>query len=384
MTIQLIAGNASTELDRLPEQHVQTIVTSPPYYGLRDYGTAVWEGGSPECKHVRIKIGPKGNGIDGGAYQSREIYKERCHKCGARRRDEQLGLEGTPQEYVDKLVGICAQMRRVLRDDGILWLNIADSYARMGGTGRGKTSQLHGRSVADEQQRMTKLPHGYKAKDLLLIPAQVSLALHDDGWYVRSKIIWAKPNPMPESVNDRPTKSYEEVFLLTKRERYYYDAAAVAEDSVTQDPRRPYTSNGAKLLDGRDEWLSGQRRDGDDFTKRNRRDVWRIDEDEFLQFLQWKAERAADRKDVWTITPEPFAEAHYATMPPALAELCILAGSRPGDTVLDPFVGSGTTPLVSSGLGRSCIGIDLNPSNIDMAKRRVGKGHKRYQPALLP
>jgi hypothetical protein len=142
-------------------------------------------------------------------------------------------------------------MRRVLRDDGILWLNIADSYARMGGTGRGKTSQLHGRSVADEQQRMTKLPHGYKAKDLLLIPAQVSLALRDDGWYVRSKIIWAKPNPMPESVNDRPTKSYEEVFLLTKRERYYYDAAAVAEDSVTQDPRRPYTSNGAKLLDGR-------------------------------------------------------------------------------------------------------------------------------------
>lgn len=254
-----------------PAGSIQCCVTSPPYFGQRDY------------KHA-----------------------------------EQIGRESTPAAYVTELVGVFRAVRRVLKDDGTLWLNLGDTM---------------------------------RAKQLQMMPARVALALQADGWYLRSSIVWHKPNPMPESCNDRPTSAYEFVYLLTKKPNYYYDADAIAEASITGDNRRPYTSQGAKALDGRDVWHSGRPRDNPDATKRNARNVW-------------------------TIPPKPFRGAHFATMPPDLVERCILAGSRPGQTVLDPFAGAGTTALVAARLGRHSVGIELNPEYVEMARKRLGLASK--------
>jgi DNA modification methylase len=190
--------------------------------------------------------------------------------------------------------------------------------------------------------------HGLKPKDLVGIPWRVAFALQADGWWLRSDIVWSKPNPMPESVTDRPTKAHEYVFLLTKSERYFYDADAVREPSVTDDPRRPYTSQGAWEIDGRPESQrrGGEARNGDDFSARNRRTVW-------------------------TIATQPYSGAHFATFPEALVEPCILAGSRVGDVVLDPFFGSGTVGVVALKRGREAWGIELNPKYAQLARERI-------------
>jgi len=243
-TWQIVLGNASTILATLPEASVQCCVTSPPYWGLRDYGTASWDGGDPSCAHAgRPKPRQDTSGAtkrfaeSRGTQASKRAYSVpvlvEC-RCGARRVDAQIGLEATPSAYVQALVHIFRAVRRVLRDDGTLWLNLGDSYVTKpigaGSTHDPKWPMGRNRSEGFRAGRTNRPSDlGLKHKDMVGIPWRVAFALQADGWYLRSDIIWSKPNPMPESITDRPTKSHEYIFLLTKNPRYFYDQKAIAE-----------------------------------------------------------------------------------------------------------------------------------------------------------
>ena len=342
-SFRLLLGDCRASLASLPDASVQTCVTSPPYWGLRDYGHA-----------------------------------------------GQLGLEPTPEQYVANMVDVFREVRRVLRDDGTLFLNLGDSYAGSGkggnpdagtkqGTNAGSQTVgvLYGREQPDahaERERKAQRfaaerASGIKPKDLVGIPWMVAFALRADGWYLRSDIIWAKPNPMPESVTDRPTKAHEYVFLLSKSERYFYDADAIAEpvsessiERWSQDianqvgsDRVPGKTNGRMKAVGRKNPSaqglaagpgSGENTFGFGDTR--------------------------NARTVWSIATQPFKGAHFATFPPELAERCILAGSKPGDTVLDPFAGSGTTGMVATGHGRDAILCELNPEYAHLIRDRIG------------
>jgi DNA modification methylase len=307
MTVTVLTGDCRDVLRTLPDESVHCVVTSPPYWGLRDYGTAKWEGGDAACGHkVREKQSAETSTLGGGKTttgHAQEGFESKCPRCGARRVDNQLGMEPSLAEHVETMRAVFAEVRRVLRADGTLWLNYGDSYAAsVNGRSARDTKNLNrdDRSFVDKPFN-TIVGSGLKPKDMCGVPWRVAFALQADGWWLRSDIIWSKPNPMPESITDRPTKAHEYVFLLAKSERYFYDAEAIKERSITNDPRRPYTSEGAKQLDGRAKWHSGEPRNGNDFTSRNRRTVWEI-------------------------PTAPFPEAHFATFPPALVEPCILAG----------------------------------------------------------
>lgn len=331
MTYQLISADAVSGLRQLPERSVQCIVTSPPYFGLRDYGNA-----------------------------------------------GQIGLEPSPTEYINRLVAVFQAARRVLADDGTLWVNLGDSYiggkGKSGSAGPEKQEARHadGRSINRAYQtlggggimrpaddRAMLRADGIKPKDLMGIPWRVAFALQADGWYLRQDIIWHKPNPMPESVRDRCTKSHEYLFLLTKRPHYYYNAAAIAEPSVDAES---YTGKRAR---------TGGKRLGIELVK------------------QGLTERAAEyvgktyptrnKRSVWRVTTSRFKGAHFATFPPALITPCVLAGSRDGDIVLDPFSGSGTTGVVALSHGRRYIGIDINPSYNALADGRFKNVHSTVQ-----
>ena len=260
----------------------------------------------------------------------------------------EIGLEGTPDEYVEKLVAVFREVKRVLRDDGTVWLNLGDSYA---GSGKGIGSD-HGKAVftdgeiAKTDWRKTCL----KPKDLVGIPWRVAFALQSEGWYLRQDIIWAKPNPMPESVTDRCTKSHEYIFLLTKSARYYYDNEAVKE------PNAPATVERAKYHWCKPDTKAAQYQD---MNGLNRNETYPMNE------------AGRNRRSVWTITTKPYKEAHFATFPEEIPRTCILAGSKKGDTILDPFSGAGTTGVVAEKLGRKYIGIELNPKYVKMSDDRM-------------
>lgn len=348
MVNQIIQGDVLDCLKNIPDESVQCVVTSPPYWGLRDYGTATWEGGDKDCPHLREskksdktitghKNFDKMNGV-GDA-----IYKTKCLKCGAIRKDKQLGLESSPEEFVDNLVKVFREVKRVLKDDGTLWLNLGDSYYRSGSdqpTQRGllNTEDINQRYGFDKKHK--KSHDVLKSKDLIGIPWKVAFALQADGWYLRQDIIWHKPNPMPESVKDRCTKSHEYIFLLSKSERYFYDANAIKEKSIYPDG--PTSPNKIKAVDG--------------VYSKN------------LQKI--KGNEYRNKRSVWKITTKPYKEAHFATFPKELPELCIKAGSKEEDIVLDPFFGSGTTGWVAQRLGRKWLGIELNPEYIKIAEKR--------------
>jgi DNA modification methylase len=298
----IICGDVREKLATLPDECIRTCVTSPPYFGLRDYGVA-----------------------------------------------GQIGLEATPDAFVAEMVDVFREVRRVLTNDGTLWLNLGDSYApnwssqRSTGGGGFKTDQ--------SRERWTRLP-GIPPKNLLGIPWRVAFALQADGWYLRQDIIWHKPNPMPESVTDRCTKAHEYIFLFAKSPRYYFDAEANKEESVGKwnSARSTLAANGTKNVHL---YQTGQRRTAG-------ADTHHPDE--------WKTGR--NRRSVWTVTTKPFKGAHFATFPPDLIEPCVLAGSAPGDTVLDPFNGSGTTGIVSVKHGRRYVGIELNPEYVEITNKR--------------
>ena len=297
--VTLYCGEAAAVLRELPEGSARCCVTSPPYWGLRDYGV-------------------------GG----------------------QLGLERAPDEYVARLVAIFREVRRVLKDDGTLWLNLGDSYAANRSYQVASTKGGPKHSPAQGALSASTVPDGLKPKDLVGIPWRVAFALQADGWYLRQDIIWAKPNPMPESVTDRCTKAHEYLFLLSKRERYYYDASAIAELS--------FGDKGAGTRNYRP---------GSDGNQRK---------DEWQSVVNLRAVR--NRRSVWTVATQPYAGAHFATFPPKLIEPCILAGCPEGGVVLDPFMGSGTTAAVARNLARKAIGIDLNADYLQLARKRLAQG----------
>src|SRR5271157_1755917 len=299
--IKLYRGDAITVLRRLPDCSVQCCITSPPYWGLRDYGTATWQNGDAECEHKNGRDAPAASTVTGGIPHmgSEGIQRDICGKCGACRIDRQLGLEPTPSEYVARMVEVFAEVRRVLRPDGTLWLNIGDSYAASGPPG-GQGKQRS--NVGSEGVTLRLAPPGLKPKDLCGIPWRLAFALQADGWCLRSDIIWHKPNPMPESVRDRPTKSHEYVFLLSKSARYFWDQEAVRE-GYADDRNGASNARSHRYLEA-----TGKR------TKSTT-----------LAIGSGKSGR--NLRSVWTIPPRAFHGAHFATFPPAMVERCVKAGT---------------------------------------------------------
>ena len=345
-SIKILQGNCLDRLKDLPEKSVNTCVTSPPYWGLRDYGTGEWVGGDPDCLHMRTNKMNKEN-ITGQKAMFDQvnavgdaIYKIECPKCGATRKDDQLGLEETPEQFTENLVKLFREVRRVLRDDGTVWLNLGDSYSS-GGRKTTNNQDLRG----DKEYGVTrpKPSKGIKEKDLIGIPWRVAFALQADGWYLRQDIIWHKPNPMPESVQDRCTKSHEYIFLLSKSPKYYYDNEAIKE-KVKQDWGTRDRSSGKYHNEG----TGLQPHSG----------------------LE-KSYETKNKRSVWSVSPVAYKEAHFATYPPELIKPCILAGCPEGGTVLDPFGGSGTTAQVSNNLNRNAILCELNPEYVEIAKGRL-------------
>lgn len=302
-------GDVIERLRELPDESVHCCVTSPPYWGLRDYGV----------------VG-------------------------------QLGLERTPEEYVARMVEVFREVRRVLRSDGTLWLNIGDSYCSGGREGHGTRvgyKQSTNRGANDETScERAPQPPGMKPKDLVGIPWMLAFALRADGYWLRSEIIWHKPNPMPESVTDRPTKAHEQIFLLTKSQRYYYDAEAIKETSIKG-------AAGSKFNTGKTALHQLERSSNAERTEDGIR----------------------NKRSVWTVATQPTPEAHFATYPIALIEPCILAGCPPDGTVLDPFAGSGTTGLAALKHGRRFIGIELNPEYIEIARHRLTSKMPLFAPS---
>lgn len=506
----IYTGDCLEILPTLDAESVQCVVTSPPYWGLRDYGTATWEGGDQGCDHSHF-LGGNGDSsakqVTSGGTQKYQ-YRDTCGKCGATRVDSQIGLEATPEEYVEKMVEVFREVKRVLRNDGTVWLNLGDSYANPGHYKGNPGDGIAAAGNRATEGRYSKTGAGLKNKDLVGIPWRVAFALQADGWWLRSDIIWHKPNPMPESVTDRCTKAHEYIFLLAKGqwkscvvalsdlhgERVHLgqnfglespDSGAVAISIglasailncpefqqefglVTFDPQiwkqrlSDSTCNGigslpihcraAVIAAG---LLNSDRSPKEFLSELNSLGVTLADSNNFLiggidtkfplppsinaygktavaihdsgkicQFdflhgtiiyqspsrcnyfydadavreagaeperergdaiggIQRKlagrqvtevAERSVtrNRRSVWTIATKPFKEAHFATFPPEIPEICIKAGSRPGDTILDPFAGSGTTGNVAERLGRKFIGIELNPVYVEMAEKRV-------------
>lgn len=367
MRYEIIQGDCIEGMKTLPDQSVHMCVTSPPYFGLRDYGTSKWEGGDPDCDHKKpnVDIGNIAKPTLGGgkATNAAQIigYRGVCRKCGAVCHDGQIGLEETPDAFVAKLVDVFREVRRVLRDDGTLWLNLGDSYASANATiGRNDEdrndrnvwaygSAGHGRKAngAPRQGSINRLGC-QKPKDLIGIPWRVAFALQADGWYLRQDIIWHKPNPMPESVRDRCTKAHEYIFLLSKSARYYYDAAAIAEKA--EHPKMRHRSQSVTLAQemahlGNAPTNLGRCGTNEDGTR--------------------------NRRSVWTVTTRPYKGAHFATFPPDLIRPCILAGCPVDGTVLDPFGGSGTTAQVAIEEGRNAILCELNEEYIKLAHKRI-------------
>lgn len=297
----ILQGDVREQLRKIPEGSIHTCITSPPYFGLRDYGM-----------------------------------------------DGQIGLEETPEEFVESLVEVFREVKRVLRDDGTLWVNLGDSYA---GSGKGQTREgskdpKRGKIDGMKLKNSSKGFTGIKPKDLIGIPWRVALALQADGWYLRQDIIWHKPNPMPESVTDRCTKAHEYVFLLSKSRDYYFDNEAIQEEAIhKEDPRAGY---------GRLHYRG--KREGQEGTGQE-------------NFVSIKEKR--NKRSVWSVTTKPFAGAHFATFPEKLIEPMILAGSPVGGVVLDPFMGAGTTAVVAKKNGRNYIGTELNPAYIEIAEKRI-------------
>lgn len=333
----------------------QTCVTSPPYYGLRDYGTAKWEGGDDSCEHS-ISMPTKWNDPKRGTNVLRPETAHRggssthCHKCGATRIDSQLGLEETPEEYIKAMVEVFRCVWDVLEDDGTLWLNIGDSYCNSNGFARASPEyQREGRNNMPANDRKLDKLHetGLKTKDLIGIPWMLAFALRADGWYLRQDIIWHKPNPMPESVQDRCTKAHEYIFLMSKSQKYYYDIDAIKEDAVT-------AGNVGGSFQGRQGGADYHAQGGGIGS-------------EAKEYLN------KNKRSVWTIPVKPYAGAHFAVFPQDLIEPCIMAGAPVGGIVLDPFMGSGTTAQVAQHLGRQYLGCELNPEYKPLQDKRISQ-----------
>lgn len=310
---KIIFGDAFENLKMLPDESINCCVTSPPYYVLRDYG------------------------VEG-----------------------QIGLESSPEEYIEKLVRVFREVKRVLRPDGTLWLIIADTYA---GSGKGawknkeKQKSVYVLDPGSPPTKIKTVKAGIKAKDMIGIPWMLAFALRNDGWYLRQDIIWHKPNCVPESVKDRCTKSHEYIFLLSKSPHYYFDYQVIQEPMVSSDNTSPRGSKGTYTPNA------------------GRRKTKQISQDKTKQANIKNLRR---KRDVWSVPTKGYKDAHFATFPPKLIKPCILAGCPIGGTVLDPFLGSGTTAEVAEKLGRNCIGIELNEEYKSLIENRINNLCKKW------
>lgn len=432
----IYVGDNRQLLKQLPDKSVQTVVTSPPYYGLRDYGTGVWIGGDESCTHRRET--KKSDKTITGHKNFTEmlgvgdaIYKDECPRCGAVREDNQIGLEATPDAFIEQLCLVFDEIHRVLADDGTIWVNLGDSYASFRDgkatpdTTRGDSDgTLVPKGSASNRMASSFVNTSIKHKDMIGIPWRFAFAMQARGWYLRQDIIWAKPNPMPESVTDRCTKSHEYVFLMSKKPRYFYDHNAIRE------PIKDTTTGQA-----------GVRRSGD--SKTRSKEHWGIPHNPQNVIIQYPEIKGANKRDVWTVATKPYKEAHFATYPTELITPCVMAGTtehgvciscglswtriterdtppqvddseldRFGDgsvgvhrkvgqayqnwlsenppmtvgwqkpcicetndvrpaMVLDPFSGSGTTGEVALAHGRNYIGLELNAEYADLSENRI-------------
>jgi DNA modification methylase len=429
VTVRIIQGDVREKLAELPADFFDCVVMSPPYYGLRDYGTATWEGGDTTCEHSSVRASDGGKLEGGLPASSRDRVGADCRLCGARRIDAQIGLEPTLDAYLETMVAVCRELRRVLKPTGVFFLNVGDSYAgSWGAQSRSRTEKSYSSPLSETQIKSApKATHTgtirdawLKPKDLFLVPERLGIMLQADGWWVRSRIIWHKKNPMPESVTDRPTSAHETIWMLTKSERYFWDAEAVKEGASTfgrQNTNGPSSKRRALVE------LRG--------------DKGNLDSDPY-------SHETRSLRNVWTFASHPFPGAHFATMPPEIAERCIKAGSsergccvacgaplvrvvdrgsahpfvapskldrfgngdagvhrnigsvyqkwldenpkqtigwRPSckcpaadpapSRILDPFAGAGTTGLVADRLGRDATLIDLNTQYAGMALNRI-------------
>lgn len=347
-------GDCRETMRRWKEQGIkaQTCVTSPPYFGLRDYGTAKWEGGNIDCDHVETENKHGGQRSDRNQEGYKKQYKDLCKKCNATRIDAQLGLEETPDEYIAAMVEVFRCVWDVLEDDGTLWLNIGDSYCNSNGFARASPEyQREGRNNMPANDRKLDKLHetGLKTKDLIGIPWMLAFALRADGWYLRQDIIWHKPNPMPESVQDRCTKAHEYIFLMSKSSKYYYDHESIKESAVGARGGAPIKARNTEFRQGDVKSVNDGLANG------------------------WQPSEDRNKRSVWTINPKPYAGAHFAVFPQDLIEPCILAGAPVGGIVLDPFMGSGTTAQVAQDLGRQYLGCELNPDYKPLQDKRISQ-----------
>lgn len=338
---KIYVGDNLDLLKTFPDESVDCCITSPPYYGLRDYGTGTWVGGDPNCNHITDGFYNNRNFIneDGRGGNNPSIGGHICKLCGAIKEDRQIGLEDTPTAYIDRLVTVFREVHRVLKPEGTLWVNIGDTY---NGMKMGNTEWVKRKELSDTNNFVKSKWDGAKQKDLLGIPWELAFALRKDGWYLRQDIIWFKINPMPEPAKDRCVKSHEYIFLLSKSPKYYFDYEAIQEVATgTNKPRV--------------------------FGKHNQIGTFRNDIDKVFD----GGNGMRNKRDVWSISPSHYSEAHFATFPEELVLPMLLAGCPSGGVVLDPFMGSGTTAVVAKRNCRDFIGCELNPEYVEMAERRI-------------
>ena len=359
---KIYEGDVLQVLKTFPDESIDCCVTSPPYWGLRDYGTATWIGGDCNCDHKQYLGGHGDDSMKQVSSNGTQMYnyKDICKKCGAVRQDKQIGLEKTPEEYVQTMVVIFNEVKRVLKKEGTLWLNLGDSYYNQPAgnkspsgfqqnttTGRENALVQYGGKM--ESKKLTNV----KIKDLVGIPWMTAFALRSAGWYLRQDIIWHKPNPMPESVTDRCTKSHEYIFLLSKSNKYYFD-------QILEPYTEPMNRWGGDELVANNESMWDEGTGQSTYRDRNMR----------------PNPDGKNKRSVWTVNTRPYKEAHFATFPEELIIPMIKAGCPENGVVLDPFMGAGTTGLVCKKLNRNYVGIELNPKYIEIAEKRIADSDK--------
>lgn len=354
---KIYQGDVKTILKKFPSNIVDCVVTSPPYWNLRDYGTGTWVGSNdPECKHIKNQAFSSKTTIQKNQKKvnmGRELYyNHKCPKCGATKKDLQIGAEKTPEEYVETMVKLFRQIRRMLKDTGTVWLNLGDTYIGGGrGTGGKSKTQTGNKGSLIGIRSVVK---GLPSKNLVGIPWRVALALQADGWILRQEIIWNKPACMPESVTDRCTKSHEHIFLLTKKPNYYFDHVVIQEPSTHIES---YTGKRPRRINSLGKTSPEHHQFG-------------VDENG-IQLMAGKKYPKRNKRTVWNVSITNYKGAHFATFPTKLIEPCILAGCPKDGVVFDPFFGSGTSGSVAKKHNRKYLGVELNPKYIKLAKQRL-------------